>query len=103
MLIPANISRTASTSLCNFRLNEQSKRRVWTCVDEHILTRSRVKILSLLRVSTNFIQALITKNFDAVCLDAEEGGRKHELCKYELNQKNVFLIKSPYSRLCFIS
>ena len=99
MLIPADIPKTAGTSLCNSFLIEQAKRRLGTWIAKHILARSTVKIHGLLRVGTNYMQALITKNFNAECLDAAEGGWKHGPCNYESKKKYVFLLKNPYSWL----
>lgn len=58
-----------------------------------------IKIHGLLRSGTNYLQAVMTRNFRVVCLDSTAGGWKHGHCHREPKRKYVFVVKNPYAWL----
>ena len=58
-----------------------------------------VKIHGLLRAGTNYLEAVMAKNFRVKCLGSDEGGWKHGHCRLEPWKKYVFVVKNPYAWL----
>jgi hypothetical protein len=78
-------------------------RNARTRIDRWVAVRLRrrpaIKVHGLLRVGTNYLEALLTTNFHVVCLGPVEGGWKHGPCRYDPGKRYVFLVKNPYAWL----
>jgi hypothetical protein len=56
-----------------------------------------IKIHGLLRTGTNYLEALLRRNFHVQCLAPWEEGWKHGPCQYVPTCFYVFLVKDPYA------
>lgn len=65
----------------------------------NLIGRPVVKTHGLLRVGTNYVQALLNANFSALTLDSSDGGWKHGPCHYDARRKFIFVVKNPYAWL----
>lgn len=74
-----------------------TRRRATRWFAAHALSRRIVKVHGLLRVGTNYMEALLKRNFLVHCLGQTDGGWKHGPCQREPDSHYVFLVKNPYA------
>jgi hypothetical protein len=81
-----------------FALKQWRRIRVWYRIRRLAMTgRKVIKVCGLLRTGTNYMERLLTENFDVVCLGDTEGGWKHGPCNFKTYIYYVFVVKNPYS------
>jgi hypothetical protein len=79
------------------RFVERMTNRLRCCVGW--TPRPEIKIHGLLRSGTNYLDALLRRNFHVACLAPSEQGWKHGPCEYGTDLLYLFVVKDPYAWL----
>jgi hypothetical protein len=79
------------------RFVERTGNRLRSCLGRR--QHPEIKVHGLLRSGTNYLEALLRRNFHVCCLAPSEGGWKHGRCEGAAGRRYVFLVKDPYAWL----